>query len=795
MTTATASVQEAIRYLAGRCDWASTRDDAGFSGVDTGLGHFLAALPDDQWTPAQLYEGWQLTRKYRRQLDEAGFDLDAMAEPERPEGNDKDIREKAQTDRVKQKRGEIKVKDGEVVTISDRRLELKDGQFVLAFKYDSAMVDAARTIEGRAYHGPSKTNRYPLTPGAAWGLKDFFDRFDGFEIEDDAAEKLAELATGDAPAWGTITLEPEAFIVTFPYERDVVGALQRVQGRRWDGRRKVNTVPREATAGEQLTAFLADHRERGWDVSDEATAEMEALCALVQEQREAAGKLKKLSVAEDATLDIPGLGGELRPFQKAGVKYALKTRRTFIADDMGTGKTVQALAAALATDSFPMIVVCPQTMKLAWRKHVVGPTPGAPNGWLPGKKVRILSGRKPNARLLAGADVIIINYDVLAPWVGTLKALRPQALVLDESHYVKSSKAQRTKASKALAKIIPATGLVLLLTGTANKNRPIEFTSQLDIMGRLGEFGGYMEFAKRYCGAFHDGYGWNVSGATNLKELNDKLRASCYIRRRKSDIMKELPPKQIATVPVELSNRKEYDRVEADVIAWLRENAVEDEEFLQEISGLSDEEQREAKRRRAGEAAARAERAERLVQINKLRLIAGQGKIKAAGEWIEDFLGDGDEKLVVFADHIEVQKALLSAARKHKPVHVLGEDKAEDRQEAVRKFQEDPATRLIVCSIKAAGVGITLTAATNVLMVESAWTPSDMDQAEDRLHRMGQEGQVTVWNMIAEDSFDEDMAAMISEKRAVVTAATDGRKDASRVSVMADAINRLLKKR
>ncbi len=126
---------------------------------------------------------------------------------------------------------------------------------------------------------------------------------------------------------------------------------------------------------------------------------------------------------------------------------------------------------------------------------------------------------------------------------------------------------------------------------------------------------------------------------------------------------------------------------------------------------------------------------------------------------------------------------------------MLGEDKADERQEAVRRFQEDPETRIIVCSIKAAGIGITLTAASNVLMVESAWTPSDMDQAEDRLHRMGQEGQVTVWNMVAEDSFDEDMAAMIAEKRAVVTAATDGREDVSRVSVMEDAVKRLLDKR
>lgn len=796
-TAQTTSVAEAVRFLAGRCDWAYTRDNSGFSQADAGLGHFLAGLAEDQWTPDQMGEAYNLTRKYRRQLEEAGFELEAMPVPERAGATD--VRQRAQEDRVAQKKGQLTVENGVVTRREDRGLEIKGDEFILRFPYDAAMVDAARNISGRRYNGSDKTNRYPATPAAAAGLQAFMARYEGFQVDPLAASTLEELAgeheATEPPAWGSLTVEDDKFLVGFPYERDVVGAMQRVAGRRWDAGRKLNTVPITPTSGEQLATFLTEHRDRGWDVSEGAKQALRDCVRQAKEARAEAERLKKVSIAEDAEIEVEGLGGELRPFQRAGVNYALRTRRTFIADDMGTGKTVQALAAVLAADAFPVVVVCPQSMKLAWRDHVRGPTPGAPDGWLPGRKVRVLSGRKPQPRLLNGADVAVINYDVLEGWLSALKAFRPKTLILDESHYVKSSKAKRTKATKALAKRVPRDGLVMMLTGTAIKNRPIEYASQLEILGRLEEFGGYMAYAKRYCAAFHDGYGWNMSGASNLPELNERLRGSCYIRRRKADIMKELPPKQIATVPVDLSNRAEYLRVEHDVIAWLRDQVTRDEEFMGEIADLPEEERKQRVRERRAEVEAKAARAERLVQVNKLRMVSGLGKIKAATEWVEDFLeSNEEEKLVVFAEHIEVQKALLSALRKRNPARLLGEDSAEARNSEVKRFQEDERCRVIVCSLKAGGIGITLTAASNVVFIEQGWTPADMDQAEDRCHRIGQEDQVTAWYLIAEDSFDKDMAALIAEKRAVVTAATDGREDIGRVSVMGEAIERLLRR-
>lgn len=784
-------IVEAIRFLAGRCDYAFTRDNQGFSGVDTGLGHYLAELPADQWTPAQRHEGWALTRKYRRQLEEAGYDVDGIGEPPKPAT--KDIREKAQTDRVAQRRGEITVVNGEVTAVPDSRLEAEGDEFKLFFPYDAKLVDEARNISGRRWDGDC--NRYPQNSAAAFGLVEFCERHD-VAVPDDLRARLDELTEGfEKPPWGTVSLAGPRFVIDFPYERELVGQVQKIDGRRWDKAKKVNTVPTTPEAAADLTAFLGRNADRGIVLTDEAEAKLEQLSRDADALKAERDEMREISRAEDADFDVEGLGGVLRPFQRAGVKYAATAERTFIADDMGTGKTVQGLATVHHKDAFPVVVVCPSTVKLSWRDHVNREVPGAPNGWLPTRKPRVLEGRKPNPAALRGVDVVIVNYDILPAWVATLKALRPKALILDESHYIKSSKAQRSKAAKALAARIGSPGLVLCLTGTPNKNRPIEYAHQLEVMGRLEEFGGFMRFAKRYCGAYRDRFGWNFDGATNLEELNEKLRGRCFIRRRKSEIMKELPPKQIARVPIELSNKGEYARVEDDVIGWLREQVTRDAEFAEEIADLPEDEKKAAIRARQNDQEARARRAERLVQLNKLRLVSAQGKIKAATEWVTNFLEGGDEKLVVFADHVEVQKGLLSALRGYGPAKLLGEDNAEERGAQIKRFQNDAECRVIICSLKAGGIGVTLTAASNVVFVEQGWTPADMDQAEDRCHRMGQDDQVTAWYLLAEGTIDDEMAALLAKKRAVVTAAADGTsEDPSRVSIASELVDRLIAK-
>jgi SNF2 family DNA or RNA helicase len=243
------------------------------------------------------------------------------------------------------------------------------------------------------------------------------------------------------------------------------------------------------------------------------------------------------------------------------------------------------------------------------------------------------------------------------------------------------------------------------------------------------------------------------------------------MRRRKSEVLTQLPDKQRVVVPVSIANAAEYRTVQADVGRWLREQAEADERFLAEIAQLEPEERDAAVRARGRRTEQRARRAEALVRINKLALLAARGKLDAAIEWIGAFL-DNDEKLVVFTRHREIGDRLLDAF----PGAALatGRYDADRRTQEIARFQDDADCRLIVCSLDAAGVGVTLTAASNVAFVEMGWTPAAHDQAEDRVHRIGQHDAVTAWYLLAADTIDEQIAAVVDRKRRIVRAASDG---------------------
>ena len=424
-----------------------------------------------------------------------------------------------------------------------------------------------------------------------------------------------------------------------------------------------------------------------------------------------------LSYAEDAELDGLVLGGELHPFQRAGVRYALERRRTFIADEQGLGKTVQALAALESEGAFPAAVVCPASMKLVWQRET--------RHWLPGRSVEVLDGRIDStwSEEAERAELVVLNYDILDAHLERLAGRGLRALVLDESHYVKNPRAQRTKAALELAGTLPDDALRLALTGTPVLNRAEELIGQLRVLGRLGEFGSGARLTRRFRGAGSD------------DRLHWNLRATCYVRRTKQQVLPQLPSKRHDTVPVLLSNEQEYRLAEQDVVAWLQSLPLD--------LGTID-----AK-------VAAALRSEQLVRLNNLRQLAATGKLPTALAWIDDFLASG-EPLVVFAEHIAMQRAVIE--RFPGAAHILGADTTANRQRAVDAFQREDGPQLIVCSLKAASQGITLTRASNVAFLELDWTPARHDQAEDRLHRIGQESAVTAWYLLAPDTIDEMMA-------------------------------------
>jgi SWI/SNF-related matrix-associated actin-dependent regulator of chromatin subfamily A-like protein 1 len=477
----------------------------------------------------------------------------------------------------------------------------------------------------------------------------------------------------------------------------------------------------------QLDEFLAEREV--WVAPDALELLQE-----IREQHALAAGLVQRSAATDAPLHVSGLGGELKPFQRAGVSYLLERRRAFLADEQGLGKTIEAIATLHAAGAYPSVVVCPASLKLNWLREL--------ERWLPGRSVRALAGNRCAERI-STADVTVVNYDIVAARLRELCALGARALVLDESHYCKNAAAKRTQAVARLAASVPRDGLVLALSGTPVTNRPAELISQLRILGRLEDFGSGVRFGERF------------RGPDAHLRLHWHLRARCFVRRLKADVLPQLPAKTRAVVPVELDNEAEYRLAERDLVAWLRSQPLD----LRELDAK----------------VAAALRAERLVRCNALKSLAARGKLRAALAWIHDFCSSG-ERLVVFARHREIQRAVL--ARFPEALHILGEDSPAARDGALLAFQQqredERAPRLIVCSIDVAGHGLTLTRASNVAFLELDWTPAKHDQAEDRCHRIGQQDAVNAYYLLAADTIDETIATLLERKRAVIGAVTDG---------------------
>jgi len=553
---------------------------------------------------------------------------------------------------------------------------------------------------------------------------------------------------------GHDTTQLEAFAALAGASPVPVQKPPRPGGKRRGANRRANLAPLAAGTGskgrrdhEQLPAIRADpfcvEALDGFLAERDVWIEPDALVALqeIREQHAHAAGLVALSAATDAELDphsrqaLAGLGGELKPFQRAGVAYLLAQRRAFLADEQGLGKTIEALATLEADDAYPAIVVCPASLKLNWIREI--------ERWLPGRLTQTLTGMGSGGPIPA-ADITVVNYDILAARGEALAAMEPKAVVLDESHYCKNAAAKRTQAVARLAASVPQEGLVLALTGTPVMNRPPELISQLRIIGRLPDFGSGAQFGRRF------------KGIDAHMRLHWHLRSRCFVRRLKADVLPQLPAKTRTVVPVELDNEAEYRLAETDVIAWLRSRPLDLKELDAKIAA--------------------ALRAERLVRLNALKLLAARGKLHAALAWIHDFCSSG-ERLVVFARHREVQRAVIE--RFPHALHILGEDSHAARDASVNAFQaaDDSENQLIVCSLEVAGQGLTLTQASNVAFLELDWTPAKHDQAEDRCHRIGQQDAVNAWYLLAAGTIDETMANLLERKRAIIGAVTDGREE------------------
>lgn len=473
----------------------------------------------------------------------------------------------------------------------------------------------------------------------------------------------------------------------------------------------------------------------------------------------AAGMRHMASAAKDAPdpLTTLGFGIELYPEQRAGVRYVLDTKaRAIIGDEPGVGKTAQAMAVLHELHAFPAVIVCPASLKVNWRREIRRAMPYA--------SVEIIRGTRPQPRLL-WADVVIINYDILPAWAGNLPS--PRAVVADESHWIKNPAIERTKAVLALMDEVPdAPGTArLCLTGTPIPNRTNEIMTQLQAIGRIGEFGGINTARKT----------WKNRPA----ELNRRLRETCYVRRLKKDVWPaDSPDRDWIDLYLEGDPDAmwEYREAERDIVSYLgekaRKAAIE--------SGATDQ----AGMRAAWEAAMRANAAEHLVAITHLKQLAAKAAMPAARAWAKEFLTSG-QKLGLFAWHRTVVDELTVAFN---AVKVQGGMSETERQRSVDLFQTRPEVKVFVGQIKAAGEGLTLTAAANCLLLELPWNQATMDQVLDRFHRRGQEHDVTGYIVQVEDTITEDIIKLIRRKQVEVAAAVDGAGSAPQSNVLQDLV-------
>jgi SNF2 family DNA or RNA helicase len=612
----------------------------------------------------------------------------------------------------------------------DVNLYLDTDVLVIDTPYVPEEVATIKRINGAKWNKRAKLWEIPVAELAA--ARDFVDKY-GYSM----TEEVARLTLPERKHSEGIGEDGDTVLISFPYERVRIKAVKQIPGITWDQKRKLWAAPKTS-----LGEVIEWSNRFGVAVPRNLIDEHDDLRAERQQMLEA-------SRSVEADLEIPGLRATLLDYQKAGVNYITKVKKGFIADEMGLGKTLQAIAAIEKQHAYPCVVVCPPTLVLNWQKEYAR--------WLPHRDCQVVENRK---EIPQNYEVLVVGYSNIAHWAEQLKG--KNGYVFDESHYCKNGTSQRTKAAKKIAAGAGPEVPVILLTGTPITNRPAEYAPQLGIIGQLSKFGGEWGFYRRYCDAFRDKWGqWHLEGASNLDELNDRLRSTCYIRRTKDQVLTELPP--VVHDPVVVDGgavaMKEYRKAERDIVQYLVDRAVEIAEEL----GLSP-------KSAAVQARLKAEANQHLVRISILRRLAAKAKMPAIEEWIEGRLAES-RKVVVAAHHRDIVDTL---ADKYGGYKIQGEMEVGDIEAAKEAFQTDPNAKVMVLSIQAAKTGHTLTASQDVLFVELPWTPADVDQTYSRCHRIGQTGSVTATYLLLNGSIDEEIYNLIERKRSVVNQATDG---------------------
>ena len=433
--------------------------------------------------------------------------------------------------------------------------------------------------------------------------------------------------------------------------------------------------------------------------------------------------------------------------QIESIEKLARHNKYILADDMGLGKTTSTIIAALESGAERVLIVCPASLKFNWKREIENYTD---------KSISIVEGKKWES-----ADFVIINYDILKNF-HDLKNKEESIIlqegfdlvVVDEAHYIQNVQAKRTKL---INNIINSIGKVWLLTGTPMTSRPINYYNLLNLVESPVAYN-WMAYVIRYCEGYQFNVGnrrvWNVNGSSNLTELRDRTKTH-VLRRLKKDIL-DLPEKIITPIYLNLKS-KEYVALMGEYYDWMEDDREKKSLTVQ------------------------------FSMLMKIRQIIAENKIKETCELVENIIEQG-KKVIVFTNFTDTLNQITNHFGK-KAVKLDGKMNKIARQNSVDQFQENDNIKVFVGNLKAAGVGITLTAAEAVIMNDLSFVPSDHSQAEDRAYRYGQKSNVSVLYPIFENSIEGIIYDILSQKKNIFETVMGDNED--RGDIMEQIINEI----
>jgi len=496
------------------------------------------------------------------------------------------------------------------------------------------------------------------------------------------------------------------------------------------------------------------------------------------------GESSCMSLPEPTSLQAPH-GLELMRHQAQVVAAAAAGHRTFLlADEPGLGKTAQALLAAEAADAYPLLVVVPNVVKTNWAREA--------GLWTPNRKATVIHG---DGHTIDGfADIVVVNYEVLDRHVGWLGDFGFRGMVVDEAHFIKNKSSQRSQHALQLSERIRARTvrpLLMALTGTPLINDIEDFRAIWQFLGWIDDkkpLGELME-ALEETGLTPADFGFYPAARTSVIELG-------IVRRRKVDVAADIPARRVADLPVELDDEvgrsiREAERELARRLVARYESALAARTSGVVVEGIDHElVRRVATWEREDTTTTKTDE-----NVFSMMRRIGQAKAGLAADYAAQ-LARNVGKVVFFAKHVDVMDTAEEtfAKRGIRYSSIRGDQTARTRQKNIDAFMNDPDVAVAVCSLTAAGVGLNLQVASNLVLAELSWTDAEQTQAIDRIHRIGQDEPVTAWRIIAAQTIDTKIAELIDSKAGLAARALDGSDEeiASSADVQLEALVALL---